>query len=76
LLEKVNAPGVVVGRAVEVGAAVVVARGVVVGAAVVVARNVDVGAAVVVARGVVVTAVQERSVSPLRLVPRKKNVNE
>jgi len=41
------APGVVVGRAVEVGAAVVVARGV------------EVGAAVVVARGVVVTAVHK-----------------
>ncbi len=51
------APGVVVGRAVVVGAAVVVARGVEVGAAVVVARGDVVGAAVVVARGVVVTAV-------------------
>jgi len=53
------APGVVVGRAVVVGAAVVVPRGVEVGAAVVVARGVDVGAAVVVARGVVVTAGQQ-----------------
>jgi len=35
-----NAPGVVVGRAVEVGAAVVVARGVEVGATVVVTRGV------------------------------------
>ena len=52
------APGLVVGRAVVVGAAVVVARGVEVGAAVVVARGVEVGAAVVVSRGVVVTAVQ------------------
>ncbi len=48
-----------VGRAVEVGAAVVVARGVVVGAAVVVARGVEVGDAVVVARGVVVIAGQQ-----------------
>jgi len=54
----ISAPGVVVGRAVVVGAAVVVARGVVVGAAVVVGRGVVVGAAVVVGRGVVVTAEQ------------------
>ncbi len=56
----------VVGRAVEVGAAVVVARGVVVGAAVVVARGVEVGAAVVVGRGVVVTAVQKGRLSSPR----------
>jgi len=63
----------VVGRAVEVGAAVVVARGVVVGAAVVVARGVEVGDAVVVAR--VVAGQQMQGVIPKAPLPwgnRKK----
>ncbi len=62
-----------VGRAVEVGAAVVVARGVVVGAAVVVARGVEVGDAVVVAR--VVAGQQMQGVIPKAPLPwgnRKK----